>query len=444
MNLEHAKAVVLTLLVSLSFMLTWGLWTYQPQYETINDNTYLQEVAIGNKRSLAEIVQPELVVYHEDDKHFGMRKNEDIQAFNQQLTKWEAKSIEDVSAAVKEKGLPSFIRQNGSTEVIYPTSIPSYVFSKLFKTSEQIALQSVDRLLIRWPDQGKNKFTMYFISMDEQKVVRATIEQNIAQGMKAARKRASNNLEYFVYPINATRYLYLPDEKVNIPRLTYSAQLLESGDFKNALFNDPTVVKQYGSGQGERSFTDGTRALEVFHNDMLMRYVNPTDGEAPNEKSKQMLLNGIEFINDHSGWTDFYRLNHWDGSNQDVTYRLIVGNLPVFNLKNTQELVTIQQSFRDEQIYEYSRSLLNLRFKLDKESEQETVPSGYKLIQALKKTFPKYSPEKLNRATLGYQFVPVGYQASVVQFKPVWYVQYNGKWYKINLTDQGGSANGLE
>ena len=40
MRYEKIKSIILTLLVLVSILLTWNLWTYQPNYDTMeNSNT---------------------------------------------------------------------------------------------------------------------------------------------------------------------------------------------------------------------------------------------------------------------------------------------------------------------------------------------------------------------------------------------------------------------
>lgn len=51
MSYEHIKTIILTILVATSALLTWNLWTYQPNFEPIEKANTVQEVTIAEKRS---------------------------------------------------------------------------------------------------------------------------------------------------------------------------------------------------------------------------------------------------------------------------------------------------------------------------------------------------------------------------------------------------------
>jgi regulatory protein YycH of two-component signal transduction system YycFG len=45
MRYENIKSGILTLLVLVSILLTWNLWTYQPNYETMENNNVVEVVS---------------------------------------------------------------------------------------------------------------------------------------------------------------------------------------------------------------------------------------------------------------------------------------------------------------------------------------------------------------------------------------------------------------
>ncbi|MCL6573500.1 MAG: hypothetical protein K6T88_17750, partial [Bacillus sp. (in: Bacteria)] len=49
MKYERLKSAILTLLVLGSILLTWALWTYQPNYDTMEDSNTVAEVALSEK-----------------------------------------------------------------------------------------------------------------------------------------------------------------------------------------------------------------------------------------------------------------------------------------------------------------------------------------------------------------------------------------------------------
>ena len=64
MRREHLKSVILTTLVLISLVLSYSLWSYQPNYDVIQNQDYVQKVSIGAKRDFKDIVIPNLLVVH--------------------------------------------------------------------------------------------------------------------------------------------------------------------------------------------------------------------------------------------------------------------------------------------------------------------------------------------------------------------------------------------
>lgn len=57
MSYENIKTIILTILVVTSALLTWNLWTYQPNFERIEkESNTVQEVTIAEKKEVNQIV----------------------------------------------------------------------------------------------------------------------------------------------------------------------------------------------------------------------------------------------------------------------------------------------------------------------------------------------------------------------------------------------------
>ena len=61
---ENIKSVILTILVGISFLVTWNLWTYQPSYEELENADTVQEVSFSSKKDIKDIVKPDQVIFH--------------------------------------------------------------------------------------------------------------------------------------------------------------------------------------------------------------------------------------------------------------------------------------------------------------------------------------------------------------------------------------------
>src|SRR5699024_8118999 len=64
MNYETFKTFVLVVLVGVSFILSFILWSYKPNYDLLYDTDYINEVDVGGKeKTKQELITPEQVIF---------------------------------------------------------------------------------------------------------------------------------------------------------------------------------------------------------------------------------------------------------------------------------------------------------------------------------------------------------------------------------------------
>ncbi|MEW8972174.1 MAG: two-component system activity regulator YycH, partial [Mesobacillus sp.] len=88
MTYENIKSVILTFLVALSGFLTWNIWTYQPDYELVNNQKTVEEINIATQKELKKIVKPHQIIYHVGGKQFGSVDNGHIDDLIGVISKW--------------------------------------------------------------------------------------------------------------------------------------------------------------------------------------------------------------------------------------------------------------------------------------------------------------------------------------------------------------------
>src|SRR5213075_2761192 len=88
MKYETIKTAILTILVLLSIFLTWNLWTYQPNYATMEKNNVVAEVTMSEKQEIKKIVRPDLVLYHKQGQHYGTTRADELDKLIKELGRW--------------------------------------------------------------------------------------------------------------------------------------------------------------------------------------------------------------------------------------------------------------------------------------------------------------------------------------------------------------------
>ncbi|HHY74910.1 MAG TPA: hypothetical protein GX497_17110 [Bacillus bacterium] len=436
MNFEKAKSIVLLLLVILSLVLTYGIWTFQPQYDFRHKTNLLHTVNIGEKRQFNEVIKPIQFIYHHGGLHYRLTDYLLTNDVYQMVMNISGLEYEQITFSSKEQ-LESALLQSSSLELIYPVNLPINIVNYIMGSIRQEwDLPYFDRIVVNLSKEP----ALYFVSSISDQAVKLKIESNEINNLREKLElNYDQNSPYFTIRGNHGQILYLPEKRVDLRELTFSTEDISSSDFKNALFTDLKGVKQYNLNNGEESFTDGIRALEISKNQEMMRFINPANQEVYELEPGEMILKSIEFVNEHSGWTDSYSLMDWSKNNHSVNFRLMVNGYPVFSQNGA---AIIYESWRDNEIYEYVRSLINLRFNIASEQKTVVLPSGRELLSYLTQVKPHFTLSSLEAAFIGYDLAEKNINTAVVTVQPKWYIKYDGKWEDVVIPSTSNGQGG--
>lgn len=439
MKYETIKSIVLLILVVFSILLTWMLWTYQPNYDTLKESgNTVEEVSLGETKELNKIVRPERLFLHQGEKHYGTFDSFEIDQTMKELSLWEFSEFEDISELVKN--IPSFIYDKNALELIFPDIVPLKEYrSELQLPSNDIPKSNFDRIVIDLEPESREGGVVYFISSKEHEVLRAYVSSSLINDFKERYLvDKSGNEKFALYePINRESFTMLRKEPVKIALYKHLLFKISTEKLRDALFSDPNLVSKNYSSFGEE-YTDTSTLMSVNYETNTVSYVKTEDVESgTTTKSEHLLEKSIDFINSHGGWTDNYRYVGMDESEQVILFRLYdLSGYPIFGDNGVSEILQIWNA---SGINKYYRSNFILGNRV--EATEITLPSGVSVLEELKQM------EELNLDFL--QDMMIGYQISkdtenVIFLEPAWYYKYNDEWKKVPSSEDGGIKHGLE
>lgn len=439
---ELFKTILLFLLVIISTVLTWNLWTYQPAYDEIENTEYIQQdiMTISPKRELEDHIRPTKVLYHQGNEHYGSTKEEHIATWMTEMKKWDFYDIHNISDSISKNEFLSFVHEKDSLDIIYPDVIPIQTFQLMFQVNEK-SLPSIyfDHIVLKVKKGQEEAIQAYFVDYDRRKIYEASVENVMKEDLERINKRFEGEYDpYFAYNINDTRAVFLPKGSIEINRIQYYTDKIEPEKFRDALFSDPSYVKKESLAHSD-SYTDGSRFLEVDSTINVMTYGNLVNIQNENMESDQLLKRSFSFVNDHGGWTDTYRFTSWNRSKQEVVYRLYEDNYPVFN---SQGMTEIYQRWGSTEILRYSRPIYRF-IKLPLDSYPVKLAPGDEIIQKIEKQ-PNFNPLLLKDIVVGYKLIREDPESKVVSLEPSWFYLYNHTWNEVEEREEGGNINGLE
>ncbi len=443
MTYENIKSIILALLVSSSVLLTWSIWTYQPNYEMMEKSNTVEKVAISSKKEIDQIIKPDRIIFHYDnDKHVGTIKPTEIDRMLSEIRKWNFSDFENISSEIKN--YPSFIHKEGHAVIQFPDSIPMDLYKSVIDVKDsKLPNFYFDQIVVDVENVQREDGFVYFVSMGNYEVYRSRVPASFVHNFRnGIFKSAEYNISFTAYipfKVNNELTLFLEKEESKMQRHQYIANPLDSEKFKNALFKDPSVVQKSKKSTGEE-YTNGSSLMRVYYDKNTLSYINPAKMNEMNFISKNLLKRSIDFVNEHGGWTNSFRFADIDETNHSVIFRLYDDKgYPVFSERSG--ISEIKETWGQSEIKEYLRSNFSLGLRM--ESTETILSSGEKVMDYLKR-MEYIDVSKLQNVRIGYSMTKDA-QTRIVYLEPTWYYQYNQQWNQISNEDiRGGIGNGLE
>ena len=441
MRYENIKSGILTVLVLVSLLLTWNLWTYQPNYDKMEKSKTVAEVTVDKKQDVTKIVRPDQVLFHVKGQHYGTSNPGELEKLMKEISSW---TISDVKNYTEKAGnVDSFIHGSANAELIFPSDVPIELYlSVLNIEGKKIPPFNFNRIIINVNDLDKGNGSVYFASTETGQIYSSHISPaNLNEFNRDYYKNAAHYPKFFAYKPSDKRTLYLPEAKVKMTTYKYLLEMLNSDEFKDALFDDPSFVQRSSIPHGEE-FTNDSSKMTVNYDSNILQYINPIPEENFVDSSYDLVKRSIDFVNEHGGWTDSFRYVSKSESKRSVTFRLYsTDGYPIFNDYGLSE---ITEEWGRDQINKYVRPNITLDLPLITEMQTVTPPSGHEILAILQSN-KNFKPELLEELVLGYQMVRSTDENKLIVLEPAWFYRYNKSWGQITLSGLGGgSADGLE
>jgi regulatory protein YycH of two-component signal transduction system YycFG len=440
MKYENIKSMILVFLILVSIIFTWNLWTYQPNFDLMKSSNNVKEVTLREKQELQKIIQPEQALFHVNGQHFGTTNSTDLNKLMKEIGTWSFYDVKNHTEKVEN--MKELIHGNGKAEIIFPGEVPIEIYRDVLKFEEKkIPSFNFDRIIINVENSSKEDGTVYFVSSEHQQVYISHVSPSILNEFnRDFFKNAERFPHYFAFEATNTRTIFIHEGKMEMMEFKYLPVILNSEEFKEALFNDPSFVQRSSLQQGEE-YTDDSSKMTVRYDNNMLVYVNPTVETNYVENSYDLLKRSIDFINEHGGWTDTYRYVEKNEFSRSVTFRLYsTDGFPVFNERGMTE---IHEVWGRDEINKYARPNISLELPLTSEMKKVTLPSGYDALEYVQRK-KNFKPELLEAITLGYRMERDTDENKLIRLEPAWFYRYNHVWHQITKDDLGGWLSGLE
>lgn len=450
MNKEHLKSIVLTSLVIISLVLSYSLWSYQPAYDVLPKQDYVQDVSIGSKEDYNEIIVPYELIYHTDGNHLVTNKGNEIYSFYRLLQRNQITDLKNISTQISEEAYENLNTTNNRLEYLFPASVPIETLKKVLRVdTKRVDNISFDKIVIDFSRESHSIANIYFVNNNLKLVYQGKIDVASFRNPIRNIDESNNNFEaYKRYRLVNGKIVYLPLKSKTLNTIEFLTTDVPVDKLKDAIFIDPTNVRKENSGAGD-TYTDGTRLMTVSQFNKSITFVNPTSSGNSTEGADSLIQRSVDFINGHGGWTDRYYLTDINLMNDQIGFRLFVNNLPVFTNS------TISTQWGRDDLTTFKRPLYKLGDKFEKEENSVSLLSGDDLMNLINQD-KMINKSLITGIFIGYETVYNSsddtmpnqyYRNSAIQLQPVWVIKYDNSYKKVEqnlLSRTGVKIVGLE
>ncbi|MFS1510969.1 YycH family regulatory protein [Chengkuizengella sp. SCS-71B] len=400
--MEKIKSLILTILVFFSLFQSYLLVYSKPDINLVSQDEYIDTRLNGSQENVVNMLFPKHMILHfGDDKHTMVYPN--FKFYNdiyKKITQRSFESFRPVTISPVEKVK---MREYQGIELEFMDGIPV----QWLENTMQVNSESINR------KANVNKIWIY---VTENQEIRTLFFDNSTLKVYEATKvdLKVEDIQEFVgygeflpsYHTNNGIY-YVPDEPLQMIRLTVSYSYFQKDQLVASLFVDPNISRTVVDSEGREIISDGAIVLELNDNQNWMSYYDP---EIPVESSSDLmddLLTSIKFVNQHGGWSRTHLIRTIPDENEEQFFRFQQYVKPAPNVQalpilpsEKLKLGYVDITMQNGVVSDYERSLINLSNDIIQRSTYQ-LQGGEVLEQLIHKyeqdfniinIFPAYYP----------------------------------------------------
>lgn len=436
---ELFKSIVLTFLVLLSLVLTFSIWNYTPNLQTIDD-TKINQVIVGAEKTLNDVIKPYRILFKNDGEFYGTVDSIEINSILSILVGWKSSDITFIQSNLSEQYINDLTNGDKRITFFYESEVPLKILnSMLFLTQEELPEATFNRLIIDWSSLNiENSIKIHFVNSEigTHYSTDVLMESDLFLNEFI---HSSNKLKSYSEIQRGNAFsLYVPKEPIELLNLTYTIGEASPNTFKDILFIEPSIVQRSLDSASSEKYIDGMALMTVDTNTRVLNYVYPASESIGDIPVSKLIRDSFEFINDHGGFTGDYRLKNLNATRHIVEYQLYLQGLPVFSSITSTKIST---TWGDNQIFRYRRPYYFLDSNISSDKNIVNLPSGLEMVETIKRS-KNVKLESLDELYIGYHFSQIS--ESGYTLEPSWFGIINGNGVRLTSEFLGGDEYGLE
>ncbi len=438
--IEHAKSIFLALLIVLSVTLTFTIWTYTPTYDTI-ESTPVVDILIAESKRIDDVIKPYKMIASRENNMTGSMETFDLERVVNVMKGWQISDLTLEDTELTNEELNELVGANNRYTLFFPDDVPFPVYDNILPFSiTNIPEDGFDRLIVNWNRSDNEQLKVYFAS-SKTKTLYSAVAKNVDWKL-FDQKVVSSTLGFSKFTDiqrKGNLSLYVSAQDVESIRYTYYLKEIDPKRFQDALFSDPSLVRQSPVGTTNEEYSDGTSLMNVNLLERTLSFVNPSAETLVPAIPSKLVFDSLYYINEHGGWTDEFRFAKMNPANQQIDYQLYLLGYPVFSTETSTKITAF---WGDPGIYNYLRPYYTLDLSLPFDTVISTLPSGEKASRVMQ-LVKDIDFNNVDELTPGY-YLTRDDEKRLLILEPSWFYLSNNQWTRLSPEDLGGGKRGLE
>lgn len=394
---------------------------------------------IAEKRNIEDVIKPYKLLFHFEEEFRGTLDTAEISRVVNELRDWTITDLTLEDPDFNADKLDTFMRNRDRFTLLFHGEIPFSIYDTILGIEDlNIPEDTFDRIIVDWRTAGSS-MDIHFISKMNNLRYSAKIEGFDAQHFNSSLIQKGRGYgEYAEINYEEAPFIAVPVDPLEFVSTTYYQNEVSPSQFREALFSDPNAVRNSQTGYNREEFKDDHALMTIDTAKKTLTFVNPGAKSEEIVIPSELFLNTFDFINEHGGWTDEFRLMYVNPRSRYVKFQLFAHGLPVFS-ENTS--TNIEQVWGEDQIYQYMRPYYILDL-IHPETETKLLSSGVEVAEMLIES-DTIDFSLIEEIAPGY-FMNQGDIHNLFILEPSWFFMVNDTWIRFSPEKFGGEKVGLE
>lgn len=429
---EWLKSIILLVFVVSSAILTYLVWSYEPEFSQIDTTIEgTTNIGQGERVSFEQVMSTYQLVWINGEDTQGTTDPRALFGIREHL---DGSSVTSMNVYNSINRLNVRANENNEEEFLlvdYFSDVPSKSLFQMLGLSYDSTLPefAFDRIAVDMLE-GNVVFNLIDESRSRVAVVNTNIKADFLKGLVEDYEDTFEDYTAIItnqQTSNNITAIYGPSSPGNIDVERFMISQINADVMNRILFLDNPIESP---SSGAVSIYEGQNNIATYNPKTYQySYTNLNETTTSSENHHQTIQDIYYFLNSHNGLSQNNVLFEYEPGENAATFRTILNGRVIFS-DNINTAITVK--YGQSSVYEYNRPLIRTNAKVSEEEQVELLDIENVRYQIA--LHGEFDLQKVSKIILGYDMTYADEETDLefIDYTPQWYVKYDGEWMKFN------------